>query len=266
MQKPCNYLPLSLFIVLLTTFSYSQIQSQQKPKPILPLSPLMTVLRTEFLFLNFNWELGIAYSENSNRPKLNEEVLEDFEEWLQRKPRKEVIERITEYNLALKYKENIKEIFSDLSLIGNKTGMFLYDDTVEIPIRFAQKENKIVFIVTRVGSDNVFNTLRTTSKTRAAEIISSMILPEMRSFYDSFKGTDIKYYGMIIAYGSKNFLEESKVLDLKPEIVALIVSAENCKKFTEGLITEDEMIELSDIYLKDRDMLTGIKKTKITLE
>ncbi len=266
MQRFWNFLIIFLIIISVATLSFGQIKTQQAGKQPTPLQPLMNVLDVEFLSLDLKWSLGISYGESENKPKLYEEFNKDFEDWLQRKP--EVDEKkgqIAEYNLAFKYKENIKKIFANFGLIGSELGMFLYSES-EIPIRFAQIENGIVFLVNRVGSNKVYNALRSTSKTRAAKIISSNILPELKAFYDSFKDTDIKYYGMIVAYGSKDFLDKSTALNLKTEVVAFIVSSENCKKFAEGIITADELVDLSDIYLKDRDMVTGIKKIKVTLE
>jgi hypothetical protein len=138
---------------------------------------------------------------------------------------------------------------------------------MEIPVRFAQAETGMVFLVTGVGSSTVFNTLRTTPKSRAAKIISTKILPEMETFYDFFKDTDIKYCGMAVVYGSEDFSDESiSRVSLKAEVVTLVVSSENCKKFVDGIMTEDQLIDLSDIYLKDRDMGFNVKKIKVTIE
>jgi hypothetical protein len=266
MQRFWSFLIIFLVIISVVTLSFGQIKTQQAGKQPTPLQPLMSVLNVEASFADLKWNLAIGYGEPENKPKLYEEFNEDFDDWLQRKP--QVDERkgqIAEYNLAFKYKENIKKVFENFGLIGSELGMFLYSEN-EIPIRFAQIENELVFLVTRVGSNKVYNTLRSTSKNRAAKIISSNILPELKAFYDSFKNTDIKYYGMIVAYGGKDFLNKSTALNLKTEVVAFIVSSENCKKFSEGIITEDELVDLSDIYLKDRDMVTDIKKIKVALE
>ncbi len=266
MQELSNFRKISLIVVFLSMFSLMQVEAQQVGKSTL--SPLMTFLTREVWTVGIDWEVTIAgrTTDEVPLPKSSEEILKDFEKWLQKKPEKSIDkEEISKYNLALKYKDNIKKVFDKLGLIGNETGKFLNDKN-DIPIYFTEMNNNIVFFVTRVGSDKVFNTLRTSSKNRAAKIIQSMILPVMKSFQDSFKGSNIKYYGIIIGYGSKDFSDESDALNLRPEVLAFIVSSENCRKFSEGIITEDQLIDSADIYLSDRDMRHQIKKIKVTLE
>ena len=268
MQRFLSFFVIFLIIILLTFSSLSQIQSQDTEETTAPppLLPLISVLNRG-TFADVLWGLGIDLNEPEYKPKSSEEVLKDFNEWLQSKPQEESwIGEITEYNFAIKYKENIKEIVDHFSFIGSERGMFLYNKK-EIPLRFAQVENGIVFLVTGIGSSTVYNTLRTTSKSRASKIISAKILPEIGTFYDFFKDTDIKYYGMTVIYGSKDFSDKSiSGLSLKAEVVTLVVSSENCKKFSEGIITEDQLIDLSDIYLKDRDMGFKVKNIEVTLE
>jgi len=270
MQRFLSLLVISLTIILQYLTSFSQIQSQDTVlvPTTPPLIPLMSVLN-EGTFAEILWSLGIDLKQSEYRPKSNEEVLKDFDQWLLSKPNKERWRgEIAEYNFALKYKETIKKIIDRLSFIGSERGMFLCDkSSIPISPRFAQGENGIVFLVTGVGSPTVYNTLRTTPKSRAAKIISSKILPEMQAFYDFFKDSDINYCGMTVIYGSQDFSDKSiSGVSLKAEVVTLIVSSDNCKKFVEGVITEDQLIDLSDIYLKDRDMGFNVKKIKVTLE
>jgi hypothetical protein len=267
-QRFSSLFVIFLIIILNYAFSFGQIQPQDTgaittPPPLVPLISVLNV----GTFVETLWSLGVGLDQPEYKPKSNEEVLKDFNQWLLSKPK---VERwkgeIAEYNFALKYKENIKKIIDHLSFIGSERGMFLYNK-MEIPVRFAQAETGMVFLVTGVGSSTVFNTLRTTPKSRAAKIISTKILPEMETFYDFFKDTDIKYCGMAVVYGSEDFSDESiSRVSLKAEVVTLVVSSENCKKFVDGIMTEDQLIDLSDIYLKDRDMGFNVKKIKVTLE
>lgn len=266
MQAFSNFRKISLIVILLAMFSSTQLEAQQVGKSTL--LPLMTFLTREVWTVGINWEVTVAgiTTDEVPLPRSGADTLKDFEEWLQKKPESTASkEEISRYNLTLKYTDNIKKIFDELGLIGNETGKFLHDKN-DIPIYFAEMKNNIVFFVTSVGSDKIFNTLRTSSKNRAAKIIQSMILPVMKSFQDSFKGSNIKYYGIIIGYGSKDFSDESDALNLRPEVLAFIVSSENCRKFSEGIITDDQLIDSSDIYLSDRDMRHQIKKIKVTLE
>jgi hypothetical protein len=157
-----------------------------------------------------------------------------------------------------------KMLFSKFGLIGDGLGRFTCSELFQ-PIRFAQKEDGIVFLVTHIFSDTVFNTLRNTSKTRASKIINSMILPSMPAFHGSFKNTEIKYYGMLVTYGSEDFSEKDSVFNRRAEILAFVTPRDKCKQFVAGSIIDDEFVNDSEIYLQDRD-IKFFKKVKVTLE
>jgi hypothetical protein len=207
--------------------------------------------------------LGIGFGKPEYRPKSYKDVEKDLDEWF-RKCKRKILwkDRIHTDNLSVKYETDIRKLFGGLSLIGGQLAMFLYHET---PFIFAKKDNEIALIVNGIGSSIVYNTLRTTSKKRATEITGSVILPLMKVFRDAFKDTGIKHYGLIVAYGSKDFANPYLEGSLEPEVVIFIVSAENCKKFCERVITDDDLVVVSEVYLKDRDM-KDFKRIKVNLE
>jgi hypothetical protein len=211
-----------------------------------------------------SWILGIGYGKPEYKPKSYRDVEKDLDDWFQKckteKLRKDVID---ENILSVKYEANIRKLFRKLRLIGGELAMFLYAD--KIPLGFVKKDNEVGLLVHGIGSSNVYNTLRTSSKTRAGKIIGSIILPLMNGFQDALGDTVIRHYGMIIGYGSKDFADPYLGGSLKSEVVIFIVSAENCRKFSEGVITDDEFINASEIYLQDRDM-KDFKRIRVTLE
>lgn len=261
MKRLCIFVVVSIAIILYATswpFGQGSTKRTTKSPESLDLMSLdvIDVLKVEAAVMGTRWELAVGSQEDA--PKSNEGALEDFSKWLKKYETKEE-------SLGLKYEKNVRKIFGNFKLIGNDWGKFVCN-SVFSPVRFAQKQDGIVFLVTKVFSDNVYNTLRTSAKTRASNIISSMILPSMKAFYNSFGSTDIKYYGMVVAYGSKDFSKEGfHALNLRAEIVSLIVSAQTCKKFVEGIITDDELINASEIYLQDRD-IRHLKRIKVNLE
>ena len=82
-----------------------------------------------------------------------------------------------------------------------------------------------------------------------------MIFPSLKYIYDAFANTKIKDIGASIIYGSKDFSDDRSSLKLKAEIVTLVVSMKNCKKFIDGKITQDEFVNLSEIYQRDRSAI-----------
>jgi hypothetical protein len=260
MKRLCTVIMVSFTITLYaTSWSFGQGSTKRTTKSPESLDlmslDVIDVLKVEAALMGTRWELAVGSQKDA--PKSNEGALEDFSKWLKKYETKEE-------SLGLQYEKNVRKILGNFKLIGNDLGKFVCDSVCG-PVRFAQKQDGIVFLVTNVFSDNVYNTLRTTAKTRASKIIASMILPSMKAFYNSFGTTDIKYYGMVVAYGSKDFSKEGNVLNLRAEVVSLIVSAQTCKKFVEGIITDDELINASEIYSQDRDV-KHLKRIKVNLE
>jgi hypothetical protein len=218
---------------------------------------LIEVLGVESLSMGIYWD---SVHHGVSSVKRSDSAMLDLSLWLQKKP--EVDGRkgeIAEYNLASKYEGNIRSLFR--KLIRCK---FICNESF-IPVRFARKEDGILFLVTHISSDYIYNTLKTSAKIRASKVISSAILPSMKDFYVNFRNTDLKYYGMMVVYGSKDFSGGDDAGNLKVEIVSLITSALNCKNFGDGAITDDEFIAVSEIYLRDRDA-EDFMRVKVSLE
>jgi len=94
-------------------------------------------------------------------------------------------------------------------------------------------------------------------------VITSCVLPSLLSFNISLKDTKIEYYGVIVYYGSKNFVVDTNVNNLLPEALCFIVSKENCLRFLNLEITESELLNRSYIFISDRDMPIGFKKIEL---
>jgi hypothetical protein len=256
-------------IALLTSVTFGQTGSKERATPQQVWSPQLqsavSILDVESLG-RMTWELTFGLQSEKYKPKTNEDVIKDVGKWLQNRPTKdERIGQIAEYKLMLQYQKNINELFQRMNYVGSdQTGKFLYHEG-EVPIRFGLRGNGLTILVTGVASDGVYNILRLTSRQRAMKVISSMILPSLKYFDDAFQKTTIKYYGMLVFYGSDDFLNKT-VFGPTPEVVAVVVSASNCGRFVRSELSEDDLLKDADIFMGDRDMATGIKKVKLTLE
>lgn len=215
------------------------------------------------------WSLGIQFQQ-PGYIGLPSEIVENFRTWLLKKGWKAeppFSNSPIEMELYAKYAKNIERLIYYLQNIDGGTALYLSpkDSESNLPICFAQKDNKSVFLLTRVASPTVLNTLRLSEKRRAAKIISSIILPSMKEFQQAFNNSDISYYGMIVIFGSKDFSKEGISSNLYAEIVCMVVSADRCKKYIEAEITADDLLDSADIYL-DVGPFRDIKKIKINLD
>jgi hypothetical protein len=178
---------------------------------------------------------------------------------------------LSQFEILKKDEEAISKLLESLS--GTQKGLMgftlpLLNDSIVPFISIVRHKNENTFIFFRTVSPNDYNTLRVDTKQRAAKTISASILPILEHFINSLSPTNYKYFGMVVGYGSENFLNKDKRTekDLVGEAVALIVSFETARKFVKGGITDDDLVQASDVYLIDRDMKSGIKKITLKLE
>ncbi len=262
-----------IIFLLLSSLMYSSIATAQTKEDqeirISQLESLVEVLDNQW-FLRTLWSLGYKYGEEKDTPKPPSKIISDIEEWLQRRGGVKNAER----QLMQKHQGSLNLVFRNLELIGDELGRFFYIHP-EIPISFANKNGSIALVITGVGSKTTYNTLRTTPRSRASKIIQSRIVPSLKRAYGSLSRSadlkalffsDIKHVGMSVVYGSEDFSKRGEALNLRAEVVCFVVTSDQLTKFLNSEITEDELVDKAEIYLSDRDMVTGIKKIKVSLE
>ena len=91
------------------------------------------------------------------------------------------------------------------------------------------------------------------------------VLPAMKQFRVVAAAPDIKNFGVIVVYETRDFSKENSILSLKAEAVALVAQADKCRKLSEAVLTEEEFVDTADVYLVDREMIGGVRKIKVSL-
>lgn len=169
------------------------------------------------------------------------------------------------FALIKKYRNKFDSIFIDFN--NTNTNRFVYFHEVALPIYFGLfNDTALSLVISGVVSDNVYNTLKLTSKQRAAEVIATYILPALKTLANNFTNKEIKYFGMSCVYGSKDFGDDDPNAT-KGEFVSFLAPSRLIKKYASSDITEDELINAADIFISDRDMeIHEIKKIKIVIE
>ena len=130
-----------------------------------------------------------------------------------------------------------------------------------------------MFLLTGAASDTVYDTSRTTARSRAAAVLQSAVIPTLEGLYRCFRGgedcageREIGYLGMVMCYGSKAFSGGPAADRLKPEAVAFIASTQDVYRFITGDLTEDDLVRRNLVYLADRDMVVGSKRVLVSLQ
>lgn len=258
---------LTIFSLLFALTVFGQ-QDTIKQKPI---SPKLMNVKDVFSIANFDkttWSLYTQYNSDEYAPTKAEDVMEDVDSYLSTTPTENKRRgEIKEFGLIKKYRNSIDTTFRGLKLLGSdQLGKFIYSKGISLPVHFGlMGDTALSFIVSGVYIDNIYNTLKLTARQRATKVVTTYMLPSLKSFANSFSDNEVKYFGMTCVYGSKDF-SDNGVLATRPEFVAFIAPAKMIRQYFAGDLTEDELIDAADIFVGDRDMVAEIKKIKITLE
>jgi len=228
---------------------------------ILPTSlpPLAEVLRDATLQTT-TWHLSIQYQEKAHKPITHEAftyALDNFQEYLPE----------VEYIQAKARVSEMKDAFQWFTVYCNDIAKFLPNSSGRpIPFRFAEKDGEKCVILSDLASSSIYNTLMSTSNSRAAKVLTSCVIPKIRFLYKAFEQTDFNYFGITFYYGSKDFSISTNSANLEAEMLIFIFSRDKCQLFINGLITESEFVEESETFLTDRDMSFDVKKVKLQIE
>ena len=223
---------------------------------------------TAFFLNKTSWDLSITHQHSEYITKDSETVAKKLFLMLQNK-KKQLIPKqkdvdINSIKMAIEYHKNISKLLQTLRYKRIRQYLFTFKDD-DIPIQFVNFHNQICLIIENIANDNIYNTLKTTAKERAAMEIANIII-NFKDFYDCFKDTDIQYYGLFFTYGSKDFSDESIVFNLEPESILLLASKNDCAKFYNGEMSENKFLNRSYIFMSDRDISGEYKRIEVEIK
>jgi len=226
------------------------------------LSDFENVIKITSMMDKVYWSLGVNYQKLENKPSKPKEVISDIETFISSS--EEDKSGMRPY--LIKYKEPIDSVFNSMNLIGNSLGEFVYSKKSLPPLRICMyNDTSKIFFITGIAIQDVYNTLKLTSRQRASRIITSYLIPSLKALKPMLN-KEYEYVGLGAVFASKDFSNNS-VLSTKEEYILFVVTAKKAMDFINGKITEDELVEFADIISSDRDMsLAATKKIKITLE
>jgi hypothetical protein len=129
---------------------------------------------------------------------------------------------------------------------------FYYIKEPEKIFSFVQYKDKIYILIDAIGVGTIFNTLRVKPKERAKKIFDQYAVEALSGLSSkSLKGLEGAI--IVIAYGSKNFLDKDEFLNLKAEAILVISSFDNIRRFKNGDIDDQEFTKNAIVFLSDRD-------------
>lgn len=261
-MKNIKLLILTPFILFTLNSLVSSEILKCPPKKLMNVKPILELAKYD----KTTWNLYAKYGEIKYAPIKAEAVILDIDKYL-KQPMDTGLQEMTKYKLIKKYRNNLDTLFQGLSLLGaDQLGEFFYNRDFSLPFKFAlYGDTAMTLLVSGAFIDNIYNTLKLTSRQRATKVVTTYILPTLKSFANNFKGKEIKYFGITCVYGSKDFSSENHN-SIQAEFVAFIAPSKVIKKYVSNDITEDELVDAADVFICDRDMVTEMKKIKLSLE
>lgn len=162
-------------------------------------------------------------------------------------------------------KDKIAKFLSGSHYFGGSTILYLISES-SFPIVAYTYSKSLALGINCIASDTVFNTLKLDEYQRAGKVITKILFPYVKDLHNNLKGSSFKYFIVSLCYGSKNFIEESEVLNLKSEMVIAIFKFKDISLFAQGQITDQDLIDKSSIYLSGRDDIAESRRIKINLQ
>ena len=247
-------------ILILSLSSGTQTVRERQPKseahaPI-KLFPVAKVIEVEAASRT-RWSLAFAYDDKEGKYKHSgEDAVGDLEKYINEKPGPDWSPGlVAEHVLITKDRTDLE------ALVRASLKPLLYAQT---PVRLASSDGGLTLLLTSLGSENVYNTLRLEAKERAAKEIQKTVLTAIKQFR-VITSPGIKNFGVMVVYGTKDFSSPDSAPEA--EAVALVAAAATCQKLADAEITEEEFVASSDVYIVDRDDITNqVRKVKISLD
>jgi hypothetical protein len=173
----------------------------------------------------------------------------------------DVIEQLKNSELSESSEVGLKAYKSQLidMLLSAHSVDFIGDSLPFIAGTFDGKKCLVVMGATGTA----YNTLRLSSKQRAATVLRANILPTLKEMAETLGETNFRCYGVYIAYGSKTFGSDDS--DLQPESVGVIVSSKDVLAFAKNEMTDQSLLDKSTVLLSDRDS-QDFARVKLSLD
>lgn len=114
------------------------------------------------------------------------------------------------------------------------------------PVNFLNRDGDLVLYIAPMRSDADINTLRTTERTRAARIVTAMLLPALRQFPAELYSSSVGYAAICAGFTKRDFSNERDEGD--GEMACLVSPVSAVRKLAKNAETEEEFVSQSDVY------------------
>lgn len=235
--------------------------SQQPTQEINQLPSAVAALESELIRGQFGWKRSIL-ARSTSHPALNpREAYKELkrvraweESWFKKaskNPRFHDESWVTEHAQYPRQADRIANLFEErLVSLGSRPALFVAS-TIELApsnfIRFANVEGETALLLCGLTVEDVFNTNRTTPRSRAALVAEQAVIPALRTMSEVFGDSDLPRLGAMVFYGSQDFLNDAATPQC--ESVALVCRQKDLREFLAGSTTIQEFTASSQAFV-----------------
>ena len=161
------------------------------------------------------------------------------------------------------------EFVSNWTYVGEANSVQWVKGFRDSIVTIEKYQGKTYMAFNGVGIDTVFNTLRTTARSRAANIFEKVVVPAVKKLAGakSCSATcPVDGYILVVTYGSKDFSKRSDVLNLEAEALLVLAPAQDARQLAANLMDTESFLERCIIFLSDRDAIFEATRVKLRLE
>jgi len=142
------------------------------------------------------------------------------------------------------YRNNIISFYNSLKY----SNILFWPNTPSVDfLKFKNNENLLLF--RGIFVDNIYNSRTLKDKDRANKCVKEYLSSIIKKI-PPIKINNIRWYGFIISYGKKDFLDDS-AFALEGESIVLILPINRITLFSDSQITLEELVNDSDIYIEN---------------
>ena len=172
------------------------------------------------------------FAEASKNPKYHDEAWE------------------AEHAQYLLHTKRVATLFDEYLAFGSKPLHFVASRIKGVPstfIRIATVEGETALILCGLAVEDVYNTNRTTTRSRATLVAEQAVIPALRQLSEVFADSGLPRLGVMVFYGSRDFSNESSEPQL--ESVAIISQQGKLKEFLAGSTTVQQFADESHVFI-----------------
>lgn len=245
--------PKSTFI----TATVSPVGSKKQPiRPKLDLPSLQIVLQNLSLDASL-FGLGLTLNQASTMFTYSREVALHLDTFCSL-PAGYTGGKLIQANFA-----RVAKFFLENGTIGS--GLAAYrSSSKDLPIELFQRNDSAGVSLGPLMLDQTYNTLKLTAKQRASAIVKTKAVPALRALLKNFDEPGLQFYAVSVLFSSKSFLKDKEAAE--SEALFMCAPASLLRQFFEGQTTLDDVVDHSEIFMKEGGSESQLQRIRVVLD